>query len=199
MSAHIILPSEYRMVPWRNGGGTTAEIAFAPGRDGRFAWRLSIANVTTSGPFSDYAGYDRIIAVTAGAGMRLNVAGRDPIELTQESAPFRFSGSDATSCTLLSGPIRDFNLIFDPSLVDARLIRIGPGRSSFFGDVATFVYAQADATVTHDKIGAKELPAGSTSRLGEVSGPLSVSTGTVLAVTVAENERLTQPTVRSAT
>ena len=63
-------------MPWRNGLGTTTEIAAEPSADGRFHWRLSIADVAQSGPFSSFEGYDRTIAVVAGAGMRLAVAGQ---------------------------------------------------------------------------------------------------------------------------
>src|SRR5579859_6225442 len=109
----LIRPEAYRVMPWRNGQGTTAEIALEPGDGGRFRWRLSIADVAASGPFSDFAGYDRVIAVVGGAGMRLAVAGRPPIELTQASEPYAFAGEAATECTLLQGPIRDFNLMTD--------------------------------------------------------------------------------------
>ena len=32
----LISPAEYRVMPWRNGQGTTTEIAVAPGEAGRF-------------------------------------------------------------------------------------------------------------------------------------------------------------------
>src|SRR5215472_7923266 len=111
--ARLIRPEEYRVMPWRNGLGTTAEIATEPGAAGRFRWRLSIADVAASGPFSDFAGYDRVIAVASGAGMRLAVAGRAPVELTRDSQPYALPGEAATECTLLEGPIRDFNLMTD--------------------------------------------------------------------------------------
>jgi environmental stress-induced protein Ves len=113
MSATLIRPEEYRVMRWRNGQGTTTEIAVVPAAADRFRWRLSIADVASSGPFSDFSGYDRVIAVASGAGMRLAVAGREPVVLTQESEPYAFPGDAATECTLLEGPIRDFNLMID--------------------------------------------------------------------------------------
>ena len=109
--ATLIRPDAYRVMPWRNGLGTTTEIAIEPLAEGRFRWRLSIADVAVSGPFSDFAGYDRVITVASGAGMRLAVAGRAPVALTLASAPYAFSGDAATVCTLIDGPIRDFNLM----------------------------------------------------------------------------------------
>ena len=43
-------------MPWRNGGGTTSEIVVEPGPGGRFHFRLSIADVEASGPFSGFPG-----------------------------------------------------------------------------------------------------------------------------------------------
>jgi hypothetical protein len=65
-------------MPWRNGGGTTSEIAVEPAPGGRFRHRLSIADVTASGPFSDFAGYDRHILLLAGRGFTLRVDGDAP-------------------------------------------------------------------------------------------------------------------------
>src|SRR6185437_7948190 len=112
MRTRLIAPDAYRVMPWRNGQGTTTEIAIEPD-EGRFRWRVSVADVASSGPFSDFSGYDRVIAVASGAGMRLAVAGRTPVVLTRGSDPYSFPGDAATHCTLLDGPIRDFNLMTD--------------------------------------------------------------------------------------
>ena len=49
--------------PWKNGGGTTQEIAGWPAGAGldAFGWRVSIACIAASGPFSVFAGIDRSI------------------------------------------------------------------------------------------------------------------------------------------
>ena len=59
--------------PWKNGGGTTREIAaFPPGAGlDDFGWRLSVAEVERDGPFSVFSGVDRTIVLLDGAGMRL--------------------------------------------------------------------------------------------------------------------------------
>jgi environmental stress-induced protein Ves len=127
IASRLIPPSAYRVMPWRNGGGTTSEIAcegMAPGSAaGRFRWRLSLADVEASGPFSDFSGYERIIAVASGAGMRLAIGG-DAVELDAASDPFRFPGDAAVECRLLAGSIRDFNLIFDPALCRGAVERL---------------------------------------------------------------------------
>lgn len=111
----IILPSAFQTQPWKNGGGTTHEIARAE-RDGRFLWRLSIAEVATDGPFSAFPGLSRILTVIEGAGLWL-----DTPERTLDALPLRpvaFSGDLAVSSRMIGGPIRDFNLIWDGERID---------------------------------------------------------------------------------
>jgi len=96
-------------VPWANGLGTTAVIARVPGTDD-WAWRLSIADVVTDGPFSSLPDVDRWIAVATGTGMVLTVDGAATL-LTASSDAFAFDGGATTSCRLLDGPIHDLNLM----------------------------------------------------------------------------------------
>ncbi|MGW1005549.1 HutD/Ves family protein [Streptomyces sp. NPDC002520] len=97
---------------WKNGGGLTREVAADDAMAGLddFVWRVSLADVAQSGPFSAFAGVDRIITVVDGAGMELTVDGAvhtiaDPYE------PFPFPGDAATDCRLLDGAIVDFNVM----------------------------------------------------------------------------------------
>jgi uncharacterized protein len=103
----IIPKSEYRETPWKNGGGTTTEIYAAGGE--RFDWRVSIATVAASGPFSNFAGYDRHIMVLEGDGMSVEVDGK--LRVLAPMTPISFSGDSATVGHLTSGPVRDFNLM----------------------------------------------------------------------------------------
>ena len=54
---------------WKNGGGSTREIVCSPLGAGidHFVWRVSIATIAQSGPFSIFAGVDRVIMLLAGA------------------------------------------------------------------------------------------------------------------------------------
>lgn len=97
-------------MPWRNGLGSTLEIARDTPADD-FGWRISLADVTQAGPFSPFAGMTRIISVIEGAGMRLHVDGESTAPLGRWQA-FVFSGDAQVECELLDGPIRDFNLIY---------------------------------------------------------------------------------------
>jgi len=120
-----IAPADHRQMPWKNGLGTTAEIAVEPPDSGfaggRFDWRLSIATVERSSPFSAFPGYERTIMVIEGAGMELTVSGRRPRRLDRLFDPFVFSGDDPVDCRLLGGPIRDFNLMVDRARLRSRI------------------------------------------------------------------------------
>jgi uncharacterized protein len=99
---------------WKNGGGSTAEIAVEPAGAGLaagFDWRLSIATVERDGPFSAFVGYDRIIMLIEGAGMTLEFGGRRVERIVERFRPFEFAGEASVECRLLDGPIRDFNLM----------------------------------------------------------------------------------------
>jgi environmental stress-induced protein Ves len=119
----VLLPADERQPqPWRNGGGITYEVARAshPARPQDYLWRVSIAEVSAPGPFSLFVGYQRVIAVIAGAGMSLRGLAPDEVTL----APFqvtRFDGALAVEGLLPNGPVQDFNVIFDPAICSARL------------------------------------------------------------------------------
>jgi uncharacterized protein len=184
--SRLIRPAEYRAMPWRNGQGTTAEIALGLGEGGRFRWRLSIADVAASGPFSDFAGYDRVIAVVGGAGMRLAVGGRPPVELTQYSEPYAFPGEAATECTLLAGPIRDFNLMTDRATARGRVtalrFRGGPATAGLSRGVA-FLYAACGAAEVE---GYGAVPEGSTLRIDAAQGMIGITCETKAYALLAE-------------
>jgi uncharacterized protein len=108
----ILRAENYVTVPWRNGGGTTQEIAAY--RDPRlhsdFLWRLSIATVAQSGPFSRFDGIDRTIALLEGEGMLLHApTGTTP--LMAATPPFSFRGETEISCELIAGATIDFNVM----------------------------------------------------------------------------------------
>ncbi|WP_423192380.1 HutD family protein [Cupriavidus sp. H18C2] len=100
--------------PWKNGGGSTREIAVWPPGAGMdtFDWRISVADIATDGPFSAFPGIDRQIVLMEGAGVHLQ-AHDDSFchKLVRVGEPFAFSGDTAVHATLVDGPTRDFNVM----------------------------------------------------------------------------------------
>ncbi|MHC8348290.1 HutD/Ves family protein [Pseudomonas sp. RT4P38] len=141
----VLRAKDYPRMPWKNGGGSTEEITrdAGTGLDG-FGWRLSIADIGESGGFSTFAGYERIITVLQGDGMTLSVDGQATRSLLPLD-PFAFSGESQVSCTLLGGPIRDFNLIYAPQRYNARLQWLN-GQQRFFSEAGTvLVFSVSEA------------------------------------------------------
>jgi uncharacterized protein len=108
----LLKPADYVRMPWKNGGGHTIQIASYPegAGVGAFDWRVSVADVAADGPFSQFPGVDRTIALLAGAGMRLDGGGH-AVELRAPYEPYAFGGDDPIVCTLFGGAVRDFNLM----------------------------------------------------------------------------------------
>lgn len=117
----IYRAADYPRTPWKNGAGSTQEIARDAGADLEdFGWRLSIAAIGESGGFSLFTGYQRVISVLQGAGMQLQVDGLVSRPL-QAFEPFAFAGDSQVECRLLGAGIEDFNLIYAPHRYRARL------------------------------------------------------------------------------
>jgi environmental stress-induced protein Ves len=106
---HILRSDAYRQVPWRNGKGQTAEIMSFPAGAADFGWRISMAPVTSDGPFSRFPGIDRVLTVIEGRGLRLTLGEGAPIALT--GAPVAFPGDIPCHATLTAGPITDLNVM----------------------------------------------------------------------------------------
>jgi uncharacterized protein len=105
--------ADYKTMPWKNGGGSTIELAVAPAGAGLddFDWRISSAQVSNSGPFSPFAGIDRSLAILDGNGLSLRIEEQGPMRLTPASAPFVFAGERHIDAELLDGTVTDFNVM----------------------------------------------------------------------------------------
>ena len=132
----VIRPSDYRVMPWKNGGGETTEIFVSP-PTGNFDWRVSLATMNADGPFSIFDGYDRHIMTLAGPGMRLDIEGRGMFEL-KPLKPFSFSGDLQVNGSLLDGPVLDFNLMVRRDFGQGILSVMDCGAGYHFGPGLSF-------------------------------------------------------------
>ncbi|WP_132392480.1 HutD family protein [Novosphingobium sp. PhB165] len=114
-------------VPWKNGGGTTREIAVFPPGAGmdEFLWRLSMARVEHGGAFSTFLGIDRTLAVLEGT-LQLEGDGVD-IRLDPQSAPFPFDGGAQIYGEPAGGPVLDLNAMTRRGECTVKMARRGPG------------------------------------------------------------------------
>ena len=141
----LLTPADCRRVPWKNGLGTTTEIAVEALNADRFLWRVSIADVAAPGTFSTFTGYDRLIAVIEGGGMTLSVNGGAPVARRRMEPAFAFPGEAAVDCALLDGPIRDFNLMLDRATATGAVTLLSGGDCLAAGDVV-LVHALSGTT-----------------------------------------------------
>ncbi|KFI05951.1 HutD family protein [Massilia sp. BSC265] len=97
-------------VPWKNGGGSTTEIAIGPPDSGfeDFDWRVSLATIEKDGAFSSFPGVDRTLALVEGHGMTLEIDG-EPLMVTDTEPVAAFDGSSQVIARLGRGASTDFN------------------------------------------------------------------------------------------
>ena len=138
----VIKAAQQVAQPWKNGGGSTTQIASHP--EGAaldaFDWRVSMARVEVDGPFSRFPQIDRTLAILDGAGVVLEVEGLAPITVTAEGPPARFPGDRHTHARLIGGPVTDLNVMSRRGRFRHRLWRI-------VVDGVSTVAAEADTLV----------------------------------------------------
>jgi environmental stress-induced protein Ves len=106
----IIRSADYPTRPWKNGGGTTRDIAVSPPGASLddFDWRLSLAQVDRDGPFSRFDNVDRTLVLLSGA-MTLHEPGRR-IDLVRHE-PVAFEGERTIEATVAGGSTLDLNVM----------------------------------------------------------------------------------------
>jgi hypothetical protein len=174
----LLRAQDRRPAPWKNGQGLTTEIAIdPPGADlQRFDWRVSLAEVTASGPFSRFPGVDRWLAVLDGA-MSLSVEGRGDTHLSAESDPIQFPGDVAALAVVIHGPVRDLNIMSARGRIGVRAerLRLAPGTTPLTAAQASLIVCLDGALWVSDAQGAHH----------------ALTAADAALVTEAEGERLT--------
>lgn len=151
----IIRFADLKPEPWRNGGGTTRQLASQPGSapDGSWDWRISIADVTKAGDFSAFPGMERVLTVVEGELLLLSVDGAErPLE---KYRPFRFPGGASTHASLPTGDIRDLNVITRAESFKGytSIIELSKKRAKpiFEGSIGILLQGQATVAVGTDE------------------------------------------------
>ncbi|MCX4756485.1 HutD/Ves family protein [Kitasatospora purpeofusca] len=168
----LLRAAERPATAWRNGGGVTREVAGYPAGSGLddFAWRVSLAEVGSAGPFSAFPGVDRVITLVEGPGMALTVDGTEHV-VDAPFRPFAFAGDAATDCRLLGGPLVDFNVMTRRGRATAELALATEPRPLVVAAGATVLLvclsgtADLDATTTLTRYDAALLTAPTTHTL----------------------------------
>ena len=107
----VIRKASFKATPWKNGGGITHEALRQPASGDPFRWRVSVAHIDASGPFSEFAQYNRKMVLLQGAGVELRFADGVNKSLRNVGELVEFDGARSTQCDLLKGPCVDLNLM----------------------------------------------------------------------------------------
>lgn len=110
----ILIPyAGQQATAWKNGGGSTTEIAISPPGAGldSFDWRISLATIASSGPFSVFEGIDRTLALVDGPGVTLDIEGEGRFVLGDEQPVLEFAGEAQVLATVGARPTTDFNVM----------------------------------------------------------------------------------------
>ena len=139
-----LTPAQYRRTPWKNGGGTTVDIA-----EQDDIWRFGRTPITAPGPFSDYSGFDRLQVLVAGRGLVLETPDGE-IDVRQPLKPVRFRGETPIKSRLEAGPVEVVNLIGARAAVRLALEVLRPGVRQAAEAGTHIAYATADAELEID-------------------------------------------------
>lgn len=173
----LLRASGYRVMPWKNGGGSTTEIAVFPEAAGldEFDWRISMATVAADGPFSCFPGVDRTLAVLSGAGIELSIEDQPPVRLETTSEPLSFAGDVPTFGALVDGPILDLNVMSRRGRILHRMSRFvanDPAHIELSGNTNLIVACSDHITLSHDGVDCRL----TTDDAVVIAGPDSIAT-----------------------
>lgn len=183
MPVEIRSPADYRAVPWRNGQGSTTELAREDAATpAGFFWRISRADVVSSGPFSEFPGVDRWLMLLSGLGIVLDFA--DAREtLTEPHGVIHFPGDVPTNCQLIDGPCMDLNVMVARDLGAAAIFRHNINARTTAAARSIFLALDGNWSLTLPDSG-YHLPQGSLAIVSdETATPLN-ATGTGMLVQV---------------
>jgi environmental stress-induced protein Ves len=136
-----IAPNQWSPAPWKNGGGSTVQLGIFPPTsslaEANYIWRVSLATATQSGPFSEFPGYDRVLAVLGDRPMVLRHESDGTSEGTPNGAveqilrplePYSVSGHLKTDCKILGDEVRDLNVMIkhDRGSVEMHVLELPP-------------------------------------------------------------------------
>jgi environmental stress-induced protein Ves len=120
-SLGIVRSGDREATPWRNGRGSTREIArrLLGVRGPHFVWRVSVAELVGDCELATFPGVERSATLIDGDGLVLDVAG-----VTHELGPYqtvRFDAEAQTRARLTRGAVRILNVMTVSSRMSARV------------------------------------------------------------------------------
>lgn len=166
----LIRSAEYKTMPWKNGGGQTAEVARFGSQD-NFDARVSVAHIHASGPFSSFPGVDRVLIQLSGVPVTILHAGESGSVTLKHFEPYSFPGELVTEARL-DGVASDFNVMVrrDTFVADVQVHRLPMRHDASFqidNNVSFIFCAKGILSVRAQSSGLIQLQGGDTVALNE--------------------------------
>lgn len=189
-------PSTYGRTPWKNGGGVVIDIA-GESREGAASaagwdatlWRFGRTTIPAAAPFSDLAGFDRLLMVVEGRGLVLRTP-TEEIDVREPFVPVRFAGETKVVSRLEAGPVEVVNLIADRAYASIDLERLVREGSKTLAPGIHVLYAAAAACTLRCDGERRALAAGHGLQVvGDGSLIVDCVTGTVVVASVFRSTR----------
>ncbi|HEX4442384.1 MAG TPA: HutD family protein [Galbitalea sp.] len=120
-----ILPALDRVVvPWKNGNGTTQQVAISPATAtiDNFDWRVSVATISGDSPFSQFEGVSRWIMPLDPEGFTMRVEG-ETTRLADREA-FAFNGGSTVRAIKVRPGALDLSLMVRNSIARGSLLAL---------------------------------------------------------------------------
>lgn len=155
MAAVQVLRAAARVaVPWKNGGGVTHQVAVHPKGAGfeTLDWRVSMAQVSTAGPFSSLPGLDRRLAVLEGA-LAITLGAAPETTLSAGAPALHFPGETPVQAHPVGGRVLDLNVMTRRGCFTSALALHGVPSPTHFasGPGSLFVLALSDLILKSDQ------------------------------------------------
>ncbi|NBE54080.1 HutD/Ves family protein [Streptomyces boluensis] len=151
VAARVIRTAELAPQPWANGRGRTREVyrQLAAGSTESTLWRLSLADIEATGPFSSLPGMDRYLLSAAPVRLRLSIDGTEH-EL-RHTQVVSFAGDARVSTVAVEGCAQALNLMVRTGLRGGiEVLRGDADLPVTVATAATIAYVVLDGTVTLD-------------------------------------------------
>jgi environmental stress-induced protein Ves len=116
------------VTPWKNGGGRTRALLTEPAGATieSFDWRVSVASIDGSGPFSTFPNIDRTLVLFRGRSLELLVGG-EAHRLARAGELLEFPGEASVFGTLHDGRVEALNIMVrrDRFVADVSVVEQG--------------------------------------------------------------------------
>ena len=194
MAEPVVLRVAVRAVaPWRNGAGTTTVVAEGPPSSAGSSeptrreptWRVSIATIARSAPFSEFAGVDRLLMPLSEAGLDLVVDGRrvhgEALEV------LAFAGESPVEAVDVAAEGLDLNLMTRRGSAEGQLrtVEVPAVLELAAHEVAVTVVVSGEARLGNDVLGALDA--------FQVPGPATVAVAGSGVLAVARMSGVADP------